>query len=42
MPKNWAPPPALGAKWVPQFDGILYFQPWGPIQGHKVQHLLVA
>jgi len=28
--------------WLPKFHGILFFiQPWGPIQGHKVQHLLV-
>jgi hypothetical protein len=26
--------------WPPKFDGIL-FSAWGPIQGQKVQHLLV-
>jgi hypothetical protein len=27
--------------WLPKFDGIL-FSALGPIQGHKVQHLLVT
>ncbi len=26
----------------PKFNGILFFQPWGLILGHKIQHLLVA
>jgi hypothetical protein len=29
------------ANWPPKFDGIL-FSALGPIQGHKVQHLLVT
>jgi hypothetical protein len=29
------------ANWTPKFDGIL-FSALGPIQGHKVQHLLVG
>jgi hypothetical protein len=28
------------ANWPPKFDGIL-FSALGPMQGHKVQHLLV-
>jgi hypothetical protein len=32
----------LIANWLPKFDGILFFQPWGPKQGYKVQHLLVV
>jgi hypothetical protein len=29
------------ANWPPKFDGIL-FSALGPIQGHKVQHVLVT
>jgi hypothetical protein len=29
------------ANWLPKFDDIL-FSDLGPIQGHKVQHLLVT
>jgi hypothetical protein len=29
------------ANWPPKFDGILFLA-LGPIQGHKVQHLLVT
>jgi hypothetical protein len=29
------------ANWPPEFDGILFPALLGPIQGHKVQHLLV-
>jgi len=29
------------ASWPPKFDGVL-FSALGPIQGHKVQHLLVT
>jgi len=34
----WAP---RVANWLPRFDGIV-FSPLGPIQGHRVQHLLVT
>ncbi len=30
------------ANWFPKFDGILFFSALGPIQGHKLQHLLIA
>jgi len=30
------------ANWPPKFDGILFFSALWPIQGHKVQHLLVT
>ncbi len=31
------------ANWLPKFNvWYPFFQPWGPIQGHKVQHLLVT
>jgi len=29
------------SNWLPKFDGIL-FSALGPIQGHKVQHILVT
>jgi hypothetical protein len=38
MLKHW--PPRV-ANWAPKFDGI-YIAALGPIQGHKVQHLLVT
>jgi hypothetical protein len=37
MLEHW---PQGVANWPPKFDGIL-FSALGPIQGHKVQHLLV-
>jgi hypothetical protein len=40
MLKHWPPPPRV-ANWLPKFDGIL-FPALRPIQGHKVQHLLVT
>jgi hypothetical protein len=33
--------PTRVTNWLPKFDGIL-FSALGPIQGHKVQHLLVT
>ncbi len=32
------------ANWLPKLDGILFFffQPWGPIEGHKLKHLLLT
>jgi hypothetical protein len=38
MVTHW--PPRV-ANWPPKFDGI-YFPALGPIQGHKVEHLLVT
>jgi hypothetical protein len=38
MLEHW--PPGV-ANWLPKLDGIL-FSALGPIQGHKVQHLLVT
>jgi hypothetical protein len=38
MLKHW--PQGL-QMWPPKLDGIL-FPPLGPIQGHKVQHLLIT
>jgi len=37
MLEHW---PQRVANWLPKFDGIL-FPALGPIEGHKVQHLLV-
>ncbi len=28
--------------WLPKFDGILFFSALGPIQGRKVQHLVLT
>jgi hypothetical protein len=36
-----SPPPPRVANWLPKFYGIL-FSALRPVQGHKVQHLLVT
>jgi hypothetical protein len=41
MPKHW-PPKGWLQIGFPNLMVSLIFQPLGPIQGHKVQHLLVA
>jgi hypothetical protein len=40
MLEHWAPHPKV-ANWLPKFHSI-FFSVLGPIQGHKVEHLLVT